>query len=66
MNPREKVANSSFVQSGNFEVLPQTGFEPGTLRVTVGPLIHYTNLPYRKILKIFKKCFLEIFTIFLW
>ena len=57
MNQREKVANSSFVQSGNFEVLPQTGFEPGTLRVTAGPLIHYNKLPYTKILKFFKTYF---------
>ena len=54
MNPRKKFAISSFVQSGNFKILSQTGFEPGTLRVTSGPLLHYTKLPYTKILKFFE------------
>ena len=35
MSPRKKGAILSFVQSGNFELLSQTGFEPGTLRVAV-------------------------------
>ena len=51
MSPRKKGAISSFVQSGNFELSPQTGFEPGTLRVTVGPLIHYTKFPYENFSK---------------
>jgi len=41
MSPRKKGAISSFVQSGNFELSSQTGFEPGTLRVAVGPLSLY-------------------------
>ena len=48
MSPRKKVAISSFVQSGNFEIASQAGFEPVTLRVTVRPLIHYTKFPYGK------------------
>ena len=51
MSPRKKVAISSFKQSGNFEITSQAGFEPGTLRVTVGPLIHYTKFPYGKKVK---------------
>ena len=37
MGLRTKGAISSFVQSGNFESLTLTGFEPATLRVAVGP-----------------------------
>ena len=51
-----------FVQSGNFEILFQAGIEPGTLRVTVGPLIHYTKFPYEIFFKFFKpnvKIFLQ-------
>ena len=51
MSPREKEAISSFVQSGNFETSSVSGFEPGTLRVAVGPLIHYTKFPYDKFFK---------------
>ena len=65
MNPRKKVAISSFVQSGNFEIASQAGFEPGTLRVTVGPLIHYTKFPYGKKVKNFKPNFKRFFAIFL-
>ena len=64
MSPRKKGAISSFVQSGNFELSSQTGFEPGTLRVAVGPLIHYTKFPYDNFFKIFKtnvKRFLQSF-----
>ena len=64
MSPREKEAISSFVQSGNFETSSVSGFEPGTLRVAVGPLIHYTKFPYDKFFKIFKtnvKRFLQSF-----
>ena len=50
MSPRKKQAISPFVWSGNLEISTLTGFEPGTLRVAVGPLIHYTNFPYRKFL----------------
>ena len=48
MSLRKKEAISAFVQSGNYEFSSVTGFEPGTLRVTVLPLIHYTRFPYRK------------------
>ena len=41
----KKGAISSFVQSGNFEILTVTGFEPATLRITVGHLTHYTKFP---------------------
>ena len=47
----EKRTISSFVQSGNFEVSSQTGFEPGPLSVTVRTLIHYTKSPYENFLK---------------
>ena len=44
MGLRKKVAISSFVQSGNFEILTLTGFEPATpatsLPVVVG---HFQN-----------------------
>ena len=50
MSPRKKETIFSFVQSGNFEVSSQTGFEPGILRVTVGTLIQYTKFPYGKFL----------------
>ena len=65
MNPWKKVAISSFVQSGNFEISFQAGFEPGTLRVTVWPLIHYTKFPYEIFFKFFKQNSKKIFTIFL-
>ena len=51
MSPRKKVTILSFVKSGNYEIASQAGFEPGTLRVTVGPLIHYTKFSYRKEVK---------------
>ena len=40
MDPRKKGPISPIVQSGNFEISSQTGFEPVTLRATVGCLIH--------------------------
>ena len=49
--PYKKGAISSFVQSGNFEILTLTGFEPTTLRVAVSHLTHYTKFPYENILK---------------
>ena len=48
MGLRTKGAISSFVQSGNFESLTLMGFEPATLGVTVGHLIHYTKFPCEK------------------
>ena len=60
MSPRNKGAISSFVQSGNFETSSVTGFEPGTLRVTVGSLIHSTKFPYGKKVKTFKLNFKRI------
>ena len=57
MRLRKKEAFSSFVQSGNIEVPSRTGFEPGTLRVTAGPLIQYTKLPYNFFFKKFKPNF---------
>ena len=62
--PQKKGAILSFVQPGNFELLSQTGFEPGTLRVAVGPLIHYTKFHYDNFYKNFKtnvKRFLQSF-----
>ena len=59
MSPRKKGAILSFAQSGNFELSPQAGFEPGTLHVTVGPLIHY--LYQMKIFKPNVKRFLQFF-----
>ena len=46
-------AITSFVQSGNFEILSLTGFEPGTLRMAVAYLIHYTKFSYENVLKKF-------------
>ena len=57
MRLRKKEAISSFVQSGNIEVLSQAEFEPGTLRVAAGPLIHYTKLPYNYCFFKFKRNF---------
>ena len=42
---------SPFVQSGNHEISSLTGFEPWTLRVAVGPLIHYIKFPYEIFLR---------------
>ena len=55
----KKGAISSFVQSGNFEILTLTGYEPATLRVAVD-----TKFPYEIFFKIFKpnvKIFLQSF-----
>ena len=60
----KKGAISSLVQSGNFEILTLTGFEPATLRVAVGHLTHYTKFPYEIFFKFFKpnsKRFLQSF-----
>ena len=54
MGLRTKGAISSFVQSGNYESLALTGFEPATWRVTVSHLIHYTKFPYENFFKFFK------------
>ena len=65
MRLRKKEAIMYFVQSGNIEVPSRTGFEPGTLRVTAAPLIHYTKLPYKYFFKKFKpnfKRFLQSFS----
>ena len=64
MDPRKKGSISPIVQSGNFEISSQTGFEPVTLRATVGFLIHKTKFPYESFFKIFKpnfKRFLQSF-----
>ena len=60
--PYKKGAITSFVQSGNFEILTLTGFEPATFRVAVGHLTHYAKFPYEHFLRKFK----PDFTIFLW
>ena len=57
MSPRKKGAISSFVQSGNFEISSVAGFEPGTLQVTVGSLIHYAKFHYEIKFKIFQAKF---------
>ena len=59
----EKGAVSPFVQSGNLEISYLTGFEPGTLRVTVGSLIHYTKFPYGKKVENLKKISIRKFGI---
>ena len=64
MSPRKKGAISFFVQFGNFELIPQTGFEPGTLRVIVGTLIHNTKFPYENVYKNFKPKFRRHFQSF--
>ena len=68
MFPRDQLpcSESSFVQSGNFEILTLTGIEPVTLRVTVGHRTHYTKFPYENVFKIFKpnvKIFLQSFCV---
>ena len=65
MGLRTKGAISPFVQSGNFESLTLTGFEPATLRVAVVHLTHYTKFPYENFFKIFQpnvKKFLQSFS----
>ena len=64
MGPRKNGPILPIVHSGNFEISSQTGFEPMTLRVAVGPLIHYAKFPYEIFLKIFQtnfKRFLQSF-----
>ena len=51
MSPKKKEAISTFVHCGNFEASSQTVFEPRTLQVTVGPLIHYTKFLSGKFVK---------------
>ena len=51
MGLRTKGAISSFVQSGNFESLPLTGFEPATLRVAVGHPLY--QISFEKFLRKF-------------
>ena len=51
MSKCQKGAISPFVQSGNHEISSLTGFEPWTLRVAVGPLIHYIKFPYENFLR---------------
>ena len=53
----KKVTVSSFVQSGNFEILTLTGFEPATLRVAVRHHTHYTKFPYENFSKNFQSYF---------
>ena len=47
-----------FVQSGNVDISSLTGFEPRTLRITVGSFIHYTKFPHST--ERFEKDFREI------
>ena len=60
MGLRTKGAISSFVQSGNFESLTLTGFEPATLRIAVGHLTHYTKFPYENFLRKFQTRFYNL------
>ena len=53
MGLRTKGAISSFVQSGNFESLTLTEFEPAALHVAVGHLTLYTKFPYENSLRKF-------------
>ena len=54
MGPRKNGPIWPIVRSGNFEISSQTGFEPVTLRATVGSLIHKTKFPSDNFFKIFK------------
>ena len=51
--PYKKGAISSSIQSGNFEILTLTGFEPATLRVAVHHHTHYTKFSYENFSKNF-------------
>ena len=65
MSHKRDRSISAFVQSGNFEALSQTGFEPVTLRVTVGSLTTRPNCLIPRISKNFKpnfKRFLQFFS----
>ena len=65
MGPRKKGPISPIVQSGNFEISSLAGFEPVTLRVTVGFLIHLTKFPNEIFFKMFMPNSKRFFTIFL-
>ena len=59
--PYKKRAISSFVQSGNFETLTLTEFEPAALRVAVGHLTHCTKFPYEIFLRNFFTRFYNLY-----